>query len=203
MGSMADFAIERGFDEMVEMEEYMSGCMSYEDAYESGIVDHTGTLSRDAQSYMDENLTIQTAEELNRELMYWEGALSGGGSYNVFNTNIKPQVYLEDDFRDEEYPHLNKAAIQNLYKERPTCNICENLMFARQGKYGKFYHCHCDGQPNVSDAYWQKVRRYHEDDKCEYIELTEEQKVIESQAKEIAELKAKLKKHVDWYGDLK
>ena len=52
----------------------------------------------------------------------------------------------------------NEKLNVTLRREFPTCNICEASMTPREGRFGKFYFCHCEDQPTVSDKYWQSVR---------------------------------------------
>ena len=56
---------------------------------------------------------------------------------------------------------LNGKAIDNISKKSPTCNICEEGMASRIGKYGKFYYCVnlCSGQKTVSDSYWKSIKK--------------------------------------------
>lgn len=56
---------------------------------------------------------------------------------------------------------LNGKAIDNLKKDSPTCNFCEEGMASRIGKFGKFYYCtnHCEGQKTVSESYWLSIKK--------------------------------------------
>ncbi len=60
----------------------------------------------------------------------------------------------------ERFPNLTWKAICNLFKDKPTCNICEKEMSHNVGPYGKFYFCpnRCSGQKPVSETYWLKMK---------------------------------------------
>lgn len=77
-----------------------------------------------------------------------------------------PQAYPTNLATGSEPPRtkkvvLNGKAIDNLSKDSPTCNICEEGMASRVGKFGKFYYCinHCSGQKTVSESYWLGIKK--------------------------------------------
>jgi hypothetical protein len=115
--------------------------LSLEEAYDLGLTDHYGATDRlpTSGSMSLESIT----QELELCTAQFDNLCSktNGYSYDTTFTVV-----------------LNKSAVENLKKASPTCNVCSKLMKSRTGKYGKFYYCSCEGQPTVSDSYWQSVR---------------------------------------------
>jgi hypothetical protein len=147
MGDMADYARESDEEAEHQMDRYVNGCMDNEEAYDRGILDERGIEQEGVQEAWDRSL-IGTLEELNSAI-----------EFQVMNMQISS--HPSEGFTEGTLTqHLNKKAIDNLTKERPTCNICEEMMSEQTGKYGKFYYCnnYCDGQKTVSDKYWQSVK---------------------------------------------
>jgi len=146
MGEMADYALEQVLTEEFARDEYVSGSMSMQEAYDRGFLDEMGTETRGIQSAWD-RAGIHNADSLNRELK------DAAKDFEIAD--------LRTDLGDryERKVLLNKAAIGNLYKEVPTCNCCTSPMTGREGQYGKFYFCanRCPSQKAVSDSYWQSV----------------------------------------------
>lgn len=82
-------------------------------------------------------------------------------NYNLMLREKYPNAYkaLDYVYRNTLKCFINpEGSILKLPKHvNPTCNICNQEMDGRSGKFGKFYFCsrRCDGQGTVSDAYWQ------------------------------------------------
>ena len=144
MGDMADYFLEQVIEEESQRDNYVSGFMCMEDAYERGYIDETGSETRGMQEAWD-RAGIGDRESIDRDLMIAEADLNRA-SYQ-YHTPAAPRA------------QLNQAAIRNLRNDRPTCNVCRNLMQPREGRFGKFYFCSCPDQKTVSDSYWQSVRK--------------------------------------------
>jgi len=140
MGDMAEYELESVRDMEYLRDEYVSGNMNIADAYEMGFVDSFGIEQEGMQDSWDRN---------------------GVPSLDYIDSQIDAQLALIESYQSEynNEASLNAKAIENLYNEYPTCNICENIMKARNGKFGKFYFCNCEGQKSVSDEYWQTIKR--------------------------------------------
>lgn len=144
MGEMADMFLDDVIQEEAYRDDYVSGAMGMQEAYDRGFLDEYGTETAGMQAAWD-RAGIGDARSVDRDLHIAELELSRSmGSYHT------PAAPRERS--------LNSQAIKNLKNARPTCNICSRLMQPREGKFGKFYYCSCPDQPTVSDKYWQKVR---------------------------------------------
>ena len=172
---MADMALESvGIMEGLR-DDYVTGEMSQEEAFEYGFIDSYGTEQEGIQAAWDRDF-IPTEENLNNALFRAEAGMDRA-TYEIYlsqsedlgQTTIKDKIaWLQQERRKiilaEE---LNEAALENLKKERPTCNICYQMMQKRTGRFGDFYFCDtgCKDQPTVSDKYWQSVRIHKQKDK--------------------------------------
>lgn len=143
MGEMADMALDRAWHEEEQLDQYCSGEMSLEDAYAYGLIDETGTEQEGVQAGWD-RYELPTVDNLANALNHAEKDL---------DLSICSKVCINKT-------QLNQQAIINLSKKNPTCNVCNEEMTARIGKFGKFYYCmnQCPEQKCVSDKYWQSVR---------------------------------------------
>lgn len=142
MADMADFALDYAIETEHLADDYANGAMSEQEAYEHGLIDESGYFTQDM--HFDSRVEVNDLESLNFKLALTSRELS-------LLTNIS----------SSNQPKLNAKAIANLSKPNPTCNICEEQMQPRLGKYGKFYFCnnYCEGQSTISDTYWQSIRR--------------------------------------------
>lgn len=153
MGMHAQDCVNMSIDHEAEWDEYFAGGISDEEAYEKGILDSQGYADAAQLNRVIDRNEIGNYESLDRQLRDAQKdlMLSDLGSNNY------------GDKRSNKYGNkrsvLNQAAIDNLKKPRPTCNVCGEMMKPRDGKYGKFYFCSCPDQCTVSDKYWQSVRR--------------------------------------------
>jgi len=141
MGIHADDAIYASIEFEGLCDEYVSGDIGLEEAFEYGLVDHNG----------EEHPALTNAWERNK-IGTLEDCLS---ELNIAERDILTATLIEGN---QYRTPLNREACYNLKHEVPTCNICREFMQERVGRYGKFYFCSCEGQPTVSDNYWQKVR---------------------------------------------
>lgn len=136
MGEMADMAL----DEIAEWEDicddYVAGGIRNEEAFELGILDEIAGEPQHLHAAW-ERVGPLAEESLDRAIGQVEFAPLG----HVTRPN-----------------NLNAAAIANLKKDVPTCNICSVSMQPRTGRFGKFYFCNCPGQKTVSDTYWQSIK---------------------------------------------
>lgn len=168
MGEMADMALDDVATQQGLMYDFVSGGMSKQEAFEHGFVDAAGGIN-DRMGYDEackehaENLGLvgrddRAIEGLPPERSVCRPTTSGAG--------------------DE----LTEIAKRNLFKESPTCNVCQKEMSSREGKFGKFYYCsnQCDGQGTVSDKYWQSVRRKGETKRQEIERITCEIRELEA-----------------------
>jgi hypothetical protein len=124
----------------------MAGNMSIQEAFDKGIIDQDGCIVDIEQYnlYVDGN-PIPTLENLDNELHHAEKDLE----LAMLRSRNKAKHPLS---------YLSPTAIENLSKPYPSCNVCNDQMRPRHGMYGKFYYCVCDGQPTVSDKYWQAIK---------------------------------------------
>ncbi|MDB4575405.1 hypothetical protein N9112_00415 [bacterium] len=145
MGDMADMALDAVIEHEALLDEYVSGNVSLQDAYEEGIVDEMGVEQSGVQAAWDRS-PIPTMEVLDTSLHI------AGLEFDLAVAQQEPVARVS---------RLNSKAIENLSNAAPTCNICEKIMSSQKGRYGKFYYCKskCKGQKTVSDSYWQDVRR--------------------------------------------
>jgi len=168
MGEMADMAL----DDLSTMEglrdDYVNGYMDQNEAFDNGFIDSYGTEQEGIQAAWDRN-PIPTEENLDNALFRAEAGMDRAmyekdrsQSEDLGQTSVKDKIaWLQNERRKiilaEE---LNEVALENLKKERPTCNMCYQMMQKRTGKFGDFYFCgnSCENQPTVSDKYWQSVR---------------------------------------------
>jgi hypothetical protein len=131
MADMADFAL----DSVINMEnlrdQYVSGDMGMEDAYDNGFIDEQGVEQGGIQDAWD-RYEIPTKSNIDNQLRH----------------AIK-------DFEISNFRSQSESIPKTC---NPTCNVCKDEMLSRMGKFGKFYFCACTDQPTVSDSYWQKVR---------------------------------------------
>jgi hypothetical protein len=155
MGEMADFALDdvAVFEGLVD--DYVSGDMCMHEAYDHGILGVDGSEMPHVQDAYDrKSISYEDVErDLNHTILEFDHA--------EIRSRINAQARHLTRKYDPMSGVLNDVAIANLYKERPTCNVCEQEMSSRNGRYGLFYFCEnaCEGQGTVSDKYWQKVRR--------------------------------------------
>lgn len=145
MGMHADDYTNMCIDHEAEWDDYFSGNMSLEDAYDKGIMNAQGYADAAQLDRVIERNNIGTFDQLNADL---KDALK--------DLNLSNQTHNSYGCMKSA---LNQQAIKNLSKPHPTCNYCGEQMKARNGKYGKFYYCHCPEQCTVSDKYWQSIRR--------------------------------------------
>ncbi len=143
---MAVFFLEQVYEEESRRDDYALGFMSMEDAYEYGFIDESGCEQRAIKDSYDRN-KIHTYESISDELRIAEADL------NSCNSKHSNKVLLSDP-----YKNLNEKAIENLFKEHPSCNVCHKEMSKRNGKFGAFYFCSCEGQKTVSEKYWLSIR---------------------------------------------
>ena len=171
MGQHAQDFINDCIDEECLRDDYSYGDMSDQDAFDHGFLDSSGhTIGMDDAF---DRIKIYTASEMESELRMAEYELTCNNYRYDRLASIKHSGEdLEVDIIElndsgikagNTDKNLTNKAVANLYKPVPTCNICEEFMVTRYGTYGKFYYCKCEGQPNVSDKYWQKVRLRMED----------------------------------------
>lgn len=146
MGMHAQDCLDMAIDHEAEWDDYFAGNMSDFEAYEKGILDSQGYADVAQLNRVIDRNEIGTRESLDRQLRDAQKDLMIG---DLISNNYGNKRSV-----------LNQAAIANLKKPRPTCNICGEMMKPRDGKYGKFYFCTCPDQCTVSDKYWQKVRHH-------------------------------------------
>ena len=144
MAEMADYELISLAEYSYIADAYVSGELSLEDAYDMGFIDEYGTEQEGVQEAWDRN-SIGTLENIDNEMRFLETHFKQG-------VNQPPKLNKE--------AKLDKEAIANLSKDRPTCNYCRESMSAQNGKYGKFYFCpnQCKEQKTVSDKYWQSCK---------------------------------------------
>ncbi|AUR87550.1 hypothetical protein NVP1101O_139 [Vibrio phage 1.101.O._10N.261.45.C6] len=181
MGDMADYFLSQIIDEEGARDDYVSGFMSQEEAFERGFIDHQGCMDKGLEDAWERS-GIPSWNNVQNELKFAISDLDKS-TYENFNTEPYMEKYRNGDYvrkcSDEEIISvvealgckvlsiddkkaviLNKEATENLNYEVPTCNFCREFMTPREGRYGKFYFCgnYCEEQKNVSDTYWQSVR---------------------------------------------
>jgi len=144
MGEMADMALGYALETEEQAYDYLSGSMSLLDAYENGIIDELGYATQDMSHIADRHWDDIT--DTDNQLKHSLKDLELASHSNVRGAQAKKNA-------------INAAAKNNLFKPRPTCNWCGEMMTPRNGKYGKFYFCDCPEQGTVSDKYWQSVRK--------------------------------------------
>lgn len=134
MSDMADFELES----IVTMEnlrdEYVSGDMSMEEAYENGFIDEMGIEQEGIQTAWDRS-QIPTVENINNQL-----------SHAIKDFEIATLR--------KSQPNPNLQYLPPTKPKLPICNVCHKDMQPREGKYGKFYYCNCLGQKGVSAKSW-------------------------------------------------
>lgn len=168
MGDMADMALDEVAAQQGLMYDFVSGGMSKQEAFEHGFVDATGGVN-DRMGYDEacdehaENLGLVNREDRGLEYLLperdtWHASAGGAGI------------------------ELTEIAKRNLFKESPTCNVCQKEMNSRDGKFGKFYYCsnQCADQGTVSDKYWQSVRQKGETKQQEIERITGEIRELEA-----------------------
>ncbi len=135
MGEMADMALEYAAMTESLLDEYVSGDMSLEDAYEEGFIDESGCETEGVQAGWDRAI-IGPAEVDN--------ALS----------------HAEKDFEiyalSKQLESSNTTTLTPSTTVSPSCSVCNTAMSKRAGKYGNFYHClnRCAAQKTISEAAW-------------------------------------------------
>ena len=142
MGMYADDFLSMVAAHEADWDDYVTGYMSDEDAFEAGIIDHEGYADSDQLDRVIDRNPIPTLDALDNQLEHAE----------------KDLQTVSKDRSDNINKAINDAAIVNLYKPQPTCNWCGEMMQSRTGKFGKFYFCECPDQPTVSHEYWESVR---------------------------------------------
>ncbi|AUR88187.1 hypothetical protein NVP1110O_59 [Vibrio phage 1.110.O._10N.261.52.C1] len=145
MGEMADLSIDYALETEEQAYNYLSGGSTIYDAYDQGLIDEGGGATQDMSHISDRVWNDLT--DADNQL-----------SHAVKDLSISSQT-SSTLIKRSKHDALNKAAIANLYKPRPTCNWCGEMMEGRDGKFGKFYFCTCPEQKTVSDKYWQSMRR--------------------------------------------
>ena len=152
MGEMADYTLEQVIETEFARDEYVSGSMSMQEAYDRGFLDEMGAEQVGIQAAWDRS-GIHNAESLDREIK------DAAKDFEI--ADLRTDLDIANGESYSRRVLLNKAVIANLYKPSPTCNTCATQMTERDGKYGKFYCCanRCPGQKAVSDSYWQSIRR--------------------------------------------
>lgn len=168
MGQHADDFLNMCIDHDSVCDDYASGNMSLEDAYEHGLIDENGCEIDPSLKLAYERYSFPTPENIHNELSH---ALKDLTIADLRTQH--PRVYenivdlLQENGCEKvidcwgQETLLNEVASDNLYKEVPTCNHCLEDMTRRVGKFGKFYFCsnRCKDQGTVSDEYWQSVRK--------------------------------------------
>jgi hypothetical protein len=144
MGDMAEMALDRAFTEEYQLDEYVQGNYSMEEAFEHGFLDASGMEQEGVQAGWD-RATIGP-DEIENEL-----------KHAIKDFDLATQQ-LSATYAPKKV--LNTEAVANLNKDCPTCNCCRESMTPRKGKFGKFYFCDnaCKDQSTVSDKYWQSVK---------------------------------------------
>ena len=144
MGDMADMFLSQVCEYESMRDDYVSGGMSLQDAYGNRFIDEMGCEPISMQEAWD-RASIGSSNSLDNELEV------GTAKFD-----------LASSIQKEVLPSFNKSAKNNLYKQCPTCNHCQEEMSTQFGKFGKFYYCgnRCKGQSTVSDKYWQSVCKY-------------------------------------------
>lgn len=143
MGDMADFELESVVTVEGLRDNYVSGDMPIQEAYDNGFIDEIGVEQEGMKQAWD-RAPVGSLDTLNSLL-------------EVEQLNIDVLTYKKAVIENEK-GILNPKAIVNLLKQSPTCNICENEMTERYGAYGVFYFCNCKEQGTVSKKYWDSVR---------------------------------------------
>jgi len=158
MGQHADDAVFMCIEHSSVCDEYVSGNMSLYEAYEYGLIDSTGCEVDEELDRAWDRGEIPTTDNLNNQLSHALKDLTIATS--VYTTNDVDLGEVVIDCWGQENT-INKKAVENLYKDTPTCNICAEDMQPQEGKFGKFYYCgnRCKGQKTVSDTYWQSVKK--------------------------------------------
>ena len=148
MGEMADMALDACVVHEALLDEYVSGGMGLDEAYDHGIIDESGCERSGVQGAWD-RCNVETLDDINDRLKLASLELDYATEVSTPPEKVTP------------VKGLSANAIRNLSKPCPSCNCCGEMMEARSGRYGKFYFCTnaCEGQKTVSDAYWQKVKR--------------------------------------------
>jgi len=138
MGDMADFELESvaGMENL--RDDYVSGGMSMQEAYDNGFIDEMGIEQAGIQEAWDRS-QIPTVDNINNQL-----------SHAVKDFEL---ATLRKSVANPNMQHI--PSVKN--PGTPTCNVCHKNMRPRDGEYGKFYYCNCVGQSCVSDKYWQKI----------------------------------------------
>lgn len=130
MGEMAQDALDYAFVTEELLDDYVSGDMPLQEAFEHGFLDPLGRETEGVQNGWD-RAVIGTPEQLNNQLSH---ALK---DLTIATTpkKQKPKLF-------------------------PVCNCCNKEMTPRNGKYGKFYFCQnrCKNQKCVSETYWKTVK---------------------------------------------
>lgn len=119
---------------------------------------------------MDSFLSIDTRKCLDQQIHCNLNLLSADYNPLVNNTPLSDEDIVDSfetvglavlKISKNSVTILNDVSTKNLYKELPTCNVCQKEMVCCEGKYGVFYYCgnRCKNQKTVSDKYWQSVRR--------------------------------------------
>lgn len=155
MGDMADFAL----DDVCEFENlrdlYANSSMTQEEAFDAGFLDPTGAWTGFEGPNFEDRIDVLSYESLTDTIEHIDQC-SFGPRVTVRECQVSPWLKQQR----ETYPHLNDKAIYNLAKDVPTCNVCEEAMKQRSGRFGDFYYCanSCKGQKTVSEKYWDSVR---------------------------------------------
>lgn len=175
MGQHAQDFLDMCIDHEAFCDDYVSGNVSLQDAYDNGLLDEVGRELDPSLASAWERSYIPTKEAVENELSHAmkDFELAHYSQYkedlylkSKLQEAYEPETLSEEDLIEQGYTKLrdntwlNKEASNNLYKEFPTCNCCRQSMFPQEGKFGKFYYCKnkCEGQKTVSDKYWQTVR---------------------------------------------
>ena len=163
MGMHAQDAYLMALDEEFLRDDYATGNMSMEEAFERGFLDASGAEQEGIQEAYA-RMEIPTPEYLDNQLLHAEKDLALSMLMAKRDKLVAKRTGTTEFYSKGEVPQyaiLNQEAIDNLAKDTPTCNICRESMQPRVGRYGKFYYCAnaCKGQKCVSDKYWQSVKK--------------------------------------------
>ena len=156
MGEMAGYFLDEVCDEESLREDYALGFMSHEDAYDHNFINEMGYEQNGIQDAYDRiklNDRSGLDDELNSTMLMLDIGIP-----STTTTHSQERHSSERQSSGFSYDRLSEEAIENLFKEHPTCNICRKEMGKRTGKFGAFYFCSCKGQGTVSESYWNSVK---------------------------------------------
>ena len=154
MSEFTGYALERACGEESQLDDYVNGNMSNQDAHDCGILDAQGCEQSGVQAGWDRSAIGMASIDSSLAMAEaaFDGSISaaaflgfpvGGGASAELVEGVDYDVITSNSSTVSKgwSAALDKEAMGNLKNENPTCNCCREEMQPQHGKFGKFYFC--------------------------------------------------------------